>query len=1025
MDALSETARRLIAHVMANDDPPPHAADESWGMLAVRVETETGMRGAAISGEIEGPDETDASTSPSLWVPAPGDRVGPFLVIDLLGAGAMGVVVRAFDPRLERTLAIKVIRPDPGENAGRARARLVAEARALARLSHPNVVAVYEVDVHDGLDYVAMELVDGIDLQKWLRMRPRHWRAIARVFAAAAEGLAAVHAAGLVHRDIKPANILIGRDKRVRVGDFGIATRRTDESVSTPDVSGPPSGDDDEDAPPLTEAGQVVGTPAYMAPEQHAGGVVGPAADQYAFCVSLFEALWGRRPFIAPVAKLGAAKRKPPRVPPHRGVPAWLFRIVARGLSVAPDARHPSMAALAAALRRDPSRRWRNLGGAAVIAASTVAAIVATRDDPPCTGATAQLSGIWDRASRKAIEGSFGASARPWAARMLADVSVRLDDYATRWIDMHTDTCKATRVRGEQSEALMDRRMLCLAQRRDSLAATVELLREGTDPAIDNAFTMLGRLPSIAACGDVEAMASALAPPDDPAVRHEVELARAEVARARASYDAGRYDEALDLADRVTEQARLLAYEPLLVEALVVRGDVLQTRLRHEEARGVLRQAAWSAIGIGHDAVAVEAATSLVWLESEYLRQFDAAAGWVDLARAELRRSGSPKSVAARVGNVIGVSYANVGKWDDALAEYEHALSLVADDPAEAYTAHGLRVNIANVYVNRGEGARARVLYEQEHEALAAFLGPDHPRVVLLRRLVADALSEAGELDRAIELGESALRSMALAYPNGGSELAGATMGVALTKVRAGKVDEGLVMYARARELYEAAGDLGGAALALANIGSTEVDRGDFDSAGKNLDRALALMAEVHGGDSADMVYPLVEKSEVLRAQRRIDEAASVAAEAERIAIATLGPLAHERIVAKQAVQEILAAQGRITDSIALARETLDLALRSGDVRVATIPFARSNLAELLVLTGGHAEALGLVDDALGELGDGAPAATVDLLLVRTAALRGLGRDRDAQLAAERALREAERLGLGEAADRARELLAR
>ncbi len=898
--------------------------------------------------------------------PVAGDRIGRFLVVDALGQGAMGVVVRAFDPRLDRLLAIKLVNAERSERSGLARERLIAEARALARLSHPNVVAVYEVDVHEGRDYVAMELIDGVDLQRWLREQPRPWREITRAFAAAAEGLHAVHLAGLVHRDVKPANILIGRDGQVRVGDFGIARRFASGSADEAE----PSTLDAPTPDGLTEVGRVVGTPQYMAPEQHAGADVGPAADQYGLCVSLFEALWGRPPFLVPSSRLAVAKQTPPRAPPRRGVPAWLFRVVVRGLHPDPAQRHASCQALATALRNDPRGRRIAIGATAFAVAAVVTAGTLGRGEPPCEGGRAQLAELWNPQTRASLQRAFASSARPYAATVGAAMSTRLDDYGTRWAAMYTEACEATRVRGEQSEALLDRRMICLARRRDRLAATVELLIEGGDDTIDRAFTLVGRLPPLAPCADVAALEASIAPPDDPTTRDEVARARAEAARTRASYDAGRYAEAATMAQGVVTTARTLAYGPLVVEALLVRGDVLLAQGEIEAARSDLQEATWTAIGIGHDTVAVDAATSLVWLESESVRDNASADAWVELLRAELRRSGNAAPTAARASNAIGVSMSNAGRWDDAIAEFEHGLSLVADDPAEAYTVFTLRVNMANVYSARGESARAREIYEHEMTGFEAMLGRDHPTVNVLRRLLADSLSESGDLERARSLGDAALASLMRVHGEHGSEVAAAMGSLAVTAGRAGRADEALALHRRARDLLEEVGDRARLGTTLANIGSIEIDRGAYDAAEVALDRALAVLREVYGGDHHDLVFPLVNKAQILHAQGRLVEAEAMAAEAVRMAEATLDPLAYERIVAKSVRQVVLVAQGRRDEALALARQILDLAIRASDIRVSTRPLARLQLARLLTETGEAEQALELVDEALVELGE-------------------------------------------------------
>jgi serine/threonine protein kinase len=229
---------------------------------------------------------------------AAGSRIGRYEVRRVVGGGAMGAVFAAFDPTLGREVALKLLIGGSADDPSQPRRadRLAREAKALARLSHPNVVAVYEVGTDDDRVYIAMEYVEGVTLREWIDAHPvgrrGEQRAVVEMFQQAAAGLAAAHEVGLVHRDFKPDNALIGDDGRLRVADFGLAAwgrgaAKSDDAISGRDLEGARSS---------TSVGQVVGTPAYMAPEQIVGAEVGPAADQFALCVSLFEALFGRRP---------------------------------------------------------------------------------------------------------------------------------------------------------------------------------------------------------------------------------------------------------------------------------------------------------------------------------------------------------------------------------------------------------------------------------------------------------------------------------------------------------------------------------------------------------------------------------------------------------------------------------------------------------------------------------------------------------------------------------------------------------
>ncbi|MBK6920799.1 MAG: serine/threonine protein kinase [Deltaproteobacteria bacterium] len=300
-----------------------------------------------------GPARADTVPAASSAEPAPA-AIGRYVVTGKLGAGGMGVVYRAFDPQLQRTVAIKLVRPrrarDPA--AAEHHARLLREARALAALSHPNVVPVFDVGEHDGGMFVAMQLIEGDNMQRWLAREQPPWRRILGVFRAAGRGLAAAHTAGLVHRDFKPANVLVGDDGRVRVVDFGLARAALGEDERAegrldPELFGS-----------VTQVGVLVGTPLYMAPEQFVGGAADARADQYAFCVAFFEALYGHAPFVGPELRpMLAAKRRgqvPPRPAHGRGadVPQALHDVIARGLQPDPARRFGNMPDLLRELRR-------------------------------------------------------------------------------------------------------------------------------------------------------------------------------------------------------------------------------------------------------------------------------------------------------------------------------------------------------------------------------------------------------------------------------------------------------------------------------------------------------------------------------------------------------------------------------------------------------------------------------------------------------------------------------------------------
>ena len=342
-------------------------------------------------------------------VPALPPWIARFLVVDELGAGGMGRVYAAYDPELDRKVALKLVhRRDSADSE----ARLQREAQAMARLSHPNVVTVYEVGSHAGQLFIAMELVAGENLAAWLAAATRPWQVVLAMFRAAGEGLAAAHDAGLVHRDFKPANVLVGADGRARVADFGLVHA----SEAVPE-RGAGAGGASKD---LTWAGTVMGTPAYMAPEQLRGEATDARTDVFSFCLALWEALYGARPFTGATMeeRQRAIERGLPDDPPRSSArDRWLRPLLRRGLAADPVRRWPDMRPLLAALARDPalerSRRRRGavltfaflvLGGALVFGASALWSSLQSRARE--RAANTQLEVVLGRAMQLQGEGS-------------------------------------------------------------------------------------------------------------------------------------------------------------------------------------------------------------------------------------------------------------------------------------------------------------------------------------------------------------------------------------------------------------------------------------------------------------------------------------------------------------------------------------------------------------------------------------------------------------------------------------------
>ncbi|MFP2898833.1 serine/threonine-protein kinase, partial [Corallococcus sp. 4LFB] len=407
----------------------------------------------------------------------------------------MGVVFAAYDPDLDRQVALKLLKPGVVADA-EARGRLMREAQAQARLSHPNVVTVHDVGLDGDTVFLAMELLRGGTLRRWLAEAPRPWPDVLARFVQAGRGLAAAHAVGLVHRDFKPDNALLGEDGQVRVADFGLARAGP---VPPGALDAPTSAVPAREAPHPggdTPTGSALGTPSYMSPEQWRGEHADARSDQFSFCVALYEALFGQRPFAGDTALERARAVSGGRVlPPPRDtrVPASVRQAVLRGLATDPVLRHPSLEALLARLEPAPrASRWRlasavlAVGG--VISAATGLVVMRGGEQQVCTGFESRLAGTWDAARRARLEQRFRPGTRDVPGTTFASTVRALDAYAQALVAQEQRSCEDTRVRQTQSERLMDLRAACLDGRRQALHVLVDLLEGGERVGVEEAL---------------------------------------------------------------------------------------------------------------------------------------------------------------------------------------------------------------------------------------------------------------------------------------------------------------------------------------------------------------------------------------------------------------------------------------------------------------------------------------------------------------------------------------------------------
>jgi tetratricopeptide (TPR) repeat protein len=651
-----------------------------------------------------------------------------YVLLEPCGRGSRGMVYRAYDPQLDRKVAIKLLLAST--SAGTHEAALLREARAMARVSHANIIAVYDVGSYDEDDlghdrtlkipshgvFVVMELIEGLDLPEWLSAERRDWREIVRAFIEAGHGLAAAHEAGVVHRDFKPTNVRVASDGRIVVLDFGLAR----------------AVDDDDGRP------RLIGTPMYMSPEQHLGQLADARSDQYSFAVALYEALVGTRPFTGTVTELAIRKHEHDwlQVVDGLGIPAAVWTILRRCVDPDPNARFASMTELLERLEAcltDPRRRWFALAGVP-LALLTIAALAfartAVEPSDRCSGADERVARVWNDEVRAVIELRLHSSGAGYADTTWAEVRRALDEYTDSWAGQYREACEATWLRGEQSEAALDLRMGCLARRLHEVEVVTTTLANADAGVVENAVAAVHALGWLGSCEDVDALRSGDRLPATAAARVQIEHGYERLSEALIIDAAGRYDDALALAEQVATQARELEHAPLLAAADLRRAAAFEGRGEFAAARQALLDALAGAEASRDDAVAADAWLRMLWVVGVEMLRTEEGEAWLQLAEAAVARLGDDPLREATLAHNRGGLRLMQGRPDLALVDYLAALDaqselLGSSDPAVARTSN----HIANTLITLNRYDEAWSYATGSLELRIATLGSAHPLV--------------------------------------------------------------------------------------------------------------------------------------------------------------------------------------------------------------------------------------------------------------------------------------------------------
>lgn len=737
----------LAAMGSTDDAPTPQALDPEAPTLPAAHEQEEGDGSSLL--DVDRENARSQIRARLFQIQAEPIRFGRYVLLSTLGSGGTGVVYAAYDDTLDRKVALKVLRPEITER-GLGAKRLLREARAMARLSDPHIVVVHEVGEHDGQVFVTMEFIRGQNAAEWLSDRERSTTEILEVYRQAARGLVAAHEAGLIHRDFKPHNVLVGDDGVVKVVDFGLALATTPPPRLSPRPSPRPttieSASSEELWLPnlsmtrLTRTGAIVGTPAYMSPEQYERRPVDARSDQFSFCVALYEALYGQHPFVT--TSLGELMTSlcegRVRAPPEGAVPAWVHHALLRGLSVDPADRFPSMPDLIDALARDPKttrRRWIRRGPLvlAVFGGGFGLAHVLGSEpsDPPipCDGGSRAIAEIWNETRRHEVEAALLGTGLPYARDTWTRTDDELQRHAQRWVQTYDDACQKHRD-GEQSGELLDLRMACLERHRAALDALTAILTTTTPQTHARVTDAVLGLPSLSRCSDRARLLAEVPLPDDPQITRQIHDHRQTLARVLVKEHAGQWAEGRATAEEVAQQARALGYVPLIAEAQLRRGSTLLMEHKGAEAKAALDEAFQDALRVGHHRVATEALARRLFVEAELLGEPRLASHDIALARAMAEFVDDPGTTTLLLNN-IGWVYRRLGDLHESRRALEAAIEGQRHTEGRELLAHGVPINnLALSFITEGRYADALALLQQLGIMRRELYGPSHPQLL-------------------------------------------------------------------------------------------------------------------------------------------------------------------------------------------------------------------------------------------------------------------------------------------------------
>jgi len=818
----------MVAHPCPSDDQLLAFAE---GLLGVtdRERVEEHLAGCVDCSAVVGATYRQPQSSEDT-------HVGRYEVREEIGRGAMGRVLRARDPSLSRDVAIKLILPSALSSA--AKDRFAREAVTLGKLRHPNVLEVFDVGESGGTPYFVMEFVDGHNLDAW--SRGRNTQEVLECLRGAGRGLAAAHAQGVLHRDFKPSNVVVGAGHHAKVADFGLAGLEVTQTIPT--GGGAPIDS-------LTKTGAIMGTLAYMAPELLEGGKASIASDQFAFCVTMHEVLYGIRPFVGVDARaLTVAIRRGeiPPAPQNITIPPRARRALVRGLAHDPGERFPSMRALIHELR--PRRGASTKLGLGLVAGSglvvgAAAFALASPEPSACTAFAGELDEVYDSRTRERIRAAFAESDLPYAKASSRSTLEGLDAYAEQWIEGATDTCHASE-QGEQSGDTLDLRMRCFNHAAQGLAAMVELFESPQETHIESGGELVEALPNLSLCSDTEALERLSVLPTDPAEAAEAETLGPVLSLAHARTLVSDLDGAWELLERHSQALQTASYPPILVRTLRVRARVLLGRRDLEGARVASLRAHQLAVEHRLDRDASRTATFLGKLASK-TGSAQEAQRWFDLALALAEAAESNQLQAFALTNASRF-YADRGELDRAVDAARRALELIEGDETYPPTSRAgvLLAYSDRVFTRDGGGDDGLAQLQEAQRILLTVHGDSHPAIGGVERALQVRASRRGDYQASFRHGREALRIVIAVDGERSPKAIAAAVNMAIALKELGRYEDAAASLQRADGLL-GEGLAYGPALRvpiLANLGGVMLGLGKNDAARVALSRARALL---------------------------------------------------------------------------------------------------------------------------------------------------------------------------------------